>query len=935
MNSHKNMSSFALSFVSLALVAGVSFSASAGGLPLGYQQIPYIQANNSGNPYVLTDYTPNPSTDKIVAEVSFPTMPSENLCIWCARTGSSSPVNTFTTFVLKDDTDNLYKFRSDYGKQNNDVQFLSAVSEDTVYTVITEANTCKLLVAGVEISSCTHPVETDFTAAGGPMMLFASYNNDTNNRQNYGSFRLHSLKVYRNDAILYDIVPARDPLKTLKLVNKTDNPISLPLSGTFTGDPWKSFFERLVASENVIPAAEAEAATGGDIIWKIGNDYMHIFTNANEAATFTSAVNLNARILLVGGGGSGGGSRGGGGGAGGMVETNGVALAANTSYTVTVGKGGAPADGNVQGNNGFASSVSALNVEAVGGGGGGTYNTTGKDASNGSPGGSGGGGAGKNDSPSWASPTSGGICTEGQGSQGGNGGLYLGSYPSGGGGGGAGAVGGDGNGQTSAGAGGDGRVSTILGYEEIFAGGGGGGTYGSASALGGAGGGGTGGDFRQGRTGNDITAKPGEDGLGGGGGGGPTGWRSGVGNARAYGAAGGSGIVIIRYHYSAGGKDVIFVPMVKTGLVYDGNEQQGVYDGDGYTLTGHKATGGGTHTAIATLTDPDNTEWADDGTTEPKSIEWTIAQAQNEWTTEAAISKESWIVEGDTPGVLTAPVAKFGKVVATLNDAEWDGATLPTAVGNYTAVWSVAETTDFTGLSVTKTFKILPVPSPEDYVARYWDGTKWTGANSFADAVTECPDGGIVEINQNLTFSSSASTITKSLTLRSCTARNERYEMKATGNARLIDVNVNGGTVVVSNLVVNGNAKDAKFVYLTKGTLTLGHNLLLQKGNYNNGSLMESSAGTVVNLDGVAVSNSSGNWGLLSLSTILARSTFMTATFTGWVRRIATTAAASFTWATPPASSMFTAERSRATCRRRTVGRSSARERSTSMAENR
>ena len=854
MNWLKNIVGCSLSLFSLA--------AAAAGLPYGYQQIPYIYADNSkNNTYVLTDYTPNPSTDKIVAEVSFPVAPTANLCVWCARSGTSSPVNTFTTFVLKHASDgNKLKFTSHYGKQSNDEAFLSAVSTDTQYTVITEDNVSSIVAYGTELASCTHPADSTFTAAGGPMMLFASYNGNTSSRGNYGSFRLLSLKVYRNGEIFYDIVPVRDSANTLMLFNKTDNPIQINLVGTFTGDPWKSFLERLATSENVISAADAPAATGGDIIWKIDNDYMHIFTNANETATFTPTVkNLSGRVLMVAGGGSGGGSRGGGGGAGGMIDANGVALAANTSYTVVVGKGGDPVEGNVPGNNGSASSVSALDVEAVGGGGGGTYNSAG------SLGGSGGGGAGITGNPSWTSPTVGGECTEEQGSHGGQGGVDAGNYPSGGGGGGAGAVGGDGNGQTAAGAGGDGRVSTILGYEEIFAGGGGGGTYGSASALGGAGGGGTGGDFRQGRTENDITAKPGEDGLGGGGGGGPTGERVNIGSARRYGAAGGNGIVIIRYRYTAGGKDVIFVPPARTGLVYDGTEQQGVDEGEGYTLSGHKATGGGTHTAIATLTDPDNAEWADDGSTDPKSIEWSIAQAQNEWTTEAAISKELWIVEGDTPGVLTVPVAKFGEVVATLNGAEWDGATLPTAVGDYTAVWSVAETADFQGLSVTKTFQILPVPSPEDYALRYSaDGVTWIGVDSYSDALESVPDGGIIEINQNLSFSTAASTITKSLTLRSCTARNERYEMKATGNARLIDVNADGGTVVVSNLVVNGNAKDAQFVYLTKGTLTLGHNLLLKKGSYNNGCLMGADAGTVVNLNGIEVSNSSGNWGLLT-----------------------------------------------------------------------
>lgn len=831
--------------------------ASAGGLPLGYQQIPYIQADGK-TAYVLTDYTPNPSTDKIVAEVSFPVVPTENLCVWCARSGTTSPVNTFSTFVLKHASDgNKLKFASHYGQQNNDEVFLWAVSEDTVYTVVTETNTCSILAAGETLASCTHPAETDFAATGGPMMLFASYNGNTNTRGNYGSFRLHSLQVYRNGAILYDIVPVRDTSKNLKLFNKTDNSINLPLTGTFTGDPWKSFFERLVASENVISAAEAAAATGGNIIWRIGNDYMHIFTDATEVQNFKPVVkDLNARILLVGGGGAGGTLRGGGGGAGGIVDTNNIALIFGTSYSVVVGTGGAitQGTGGRGGNSSVSNATEVVGCVALGGGGGGGFKETG--AAGGS-GGGGGGNGGSVDLPKLA----GGDGTLEQGNNGGAGNSDWTGRASGGGGGGAGAVGADSTAVAVPGAGGDGRVSDILGQLELFAGGGGGGSIDvNTKAKGGAGGGGQGGYHSA----TAVTSTPGENGLGGGGGGGPGGLVS-MQSSVPDGAAGGSGIVIIRYHYTAQGeKDKINVPQAKTGLVYDGTEKQGVADGVGYTLSGHLATAGGTHTATATLTDPDNSEWADDGSTAPKSITWSIAQAVNVWTVEAKLSKTSWMVEDDTPADLTVPVPKFGEVVATLNDEVWDGKTLPTEVGNYTSVWSVVETTDFTGLSVTKTFEILPVPPPENRVARYWNGTEWKGANSFADAVTGCPDGGIVEINQDLTFSSNATEINKSLTLRSCSARDVRYEMKATGDAQLVRVNAAGKTVVVSNLVVNGNSKNADFVYLTKGTLTLGCDLLLKKGGSNNGSLMGADAGTVINLDGVSVSNSSGIWGLLT-----------------------------------------------------------------------
>ena len=64
-------------------------------------------------------------------------------------------------------------------------------------------------------------------------------------------------------------------------------------------------------------------------------------------------------------------------------------------------------------------------------------------------------------------------------------------------------------------------------------------------------------------------------------------------------------------------------PTAITGLIYNGSAQQGIADGTGYTLAGHKQTKAGTYTATATLTS--GYKWSD-GTTEPKTITWTIAR---------------------------------------------------------------------------------------------------------------------------------------------------------------------------------------------------------------------------------------------------------------------------------------------------------------------
>lgn len=65
------------------------------------------------------------------------------------------------------------------------------------------------------------------------------------------------------------------------------------------------------------------------------------------------------------------------------------------------------------------------------------------------------------------------------------------------------------------------------------------------------------------------------------------------------------------------------IPQAISGLVWTGAEQTGVNGGTGYTLTGHRATAAGSYTATATLAS--GCRW-EDGTTDPKSIPWTIAR---------------------------------------------------------------------------------------------------------------------------------------------------------------------------------------------------------------------------------------------------------------------------------------------------------------------
>ena len=243
-------------------------------------------------------------------------------------------------------------------------------------------------------------------------------------------------------------------------------------------------------------------------------------------AANTKSILSAVEVLVVAGGGGGSGNYyddGAGGGAGGLIYSSSHSITPGSAITATVGDGGAASSGS-QGGDGGNSVFGALT--AIGGGGGASHRSAGR------AGGSGGGSAGQYDVSDNAV---GGNGTAGQGFAGGTATGYSGS-----GGGGASSIGlPAGNpGWGFGGNGGNGKIYSISGTPTYYAGGGGGYGYSeSSTTMGGLGGGGNGGNP------TPLAPTPGTPNTGGGGGGGRTG-----GQVPFVGtAAGGSGIVIVRY----------------------------------------------------------------------------------------------------------------------------------------------------------------------------------------------------------------------------------------------------------------------------------------------------------------------------------------------------------------------------------------------------
>ena len=140
------------------------------------------------------------------------------------------------------------------------------------------------------------------------------------------------------------------------------------------------------------------------------------------------------------------------------------------------------------------------------------------------------------------------------------------------------------------------------------------------------------------------------------------------------------------------------LPSAKTGLVYTGQTQTGVFSGNGYTLTGNTAVNAGTYVATATL--KTGYKWSDGSTSTTRTITWSIATAQNKWRVEPSLSKTVFY-EGDSITVqIGTPL--FGTATANYTAAELS----KLSAGTYEFVSEISSTGNYTALTKTISFVV-------------------------------------------------------------------------------------------------------------------------------------------------------------------------------------------------------------------------------------
>ena len=230
--------------ISAAVALGAASAWAAGTLPAGYTEVEYILGN--GNVRITTDYTPNPSADKVEVVVEWPNGTlNNNQAVWCARVGSGANNASWTLFLLNSSG---YKFRFDYSSAAGNY-LTPAVAEDTKYTVTVDRN--EITWSGGE--GQTHTEVAGFTAAGSPLQLFASHQNGIDSSlNNWGKHKLYSFKVWRSGELIHYFVPCKDANGVATLADICDNPATLTVkyaaaapadSRVFTAGPEGHYYD--------------------------------------------------------------------------------------------------------------------------------------------------------------------------------------------------------------------------------------------------------------------------------------------------------------------------------------------------------------------------------------------------------------------------------------------------------------------------------------------------------------------------------------------------------------------------------------------------------------------------------------------------------------------------------------------------------------------
>ena len=277
------------------IVAAGAVTALGDGLPAGYTQVPYIQAN--GNCQVRTGLVPN-GTDK--AEMVFrPSVVNATQQLWCSRTNATE--RQFSAFVL-----NTSNGKMRFDRDTVQVTSTTTLLACTNYLVVADygARTAVVtnIAANTEAVNVTMGGADEYTP-NSELCLLCSHNGlPTTSNGNYGSYALYSFKL--KDAggnLRLDLVPARrdadgvfglyDLARSTFLTNSQSGFFTTSGMTITPSDPeWGKSLT--VASDTVIDAGLGATWSGALTVFEGAT----LTTRGNLTVSGTTTVNVNGTL---------------------------------------------------------------------------------------------------------------------------------------------------------------------------------------------------------------------------------------------------------------------------------------------------------------------------------------------------------------------------------------------------------------------------------------------------------------------------------------------------------------------------------------------------------------------------------------------------------------------------------------------------------------
>lgn len=270
-----------------------------------------------------------------------------------------------------------------------------------------------------------------------------------------------------------------------------------------------------------------------------------------------------------------------------------------------------------------------------------------------------------------------------------------------------------------------------------------------------------------------------------------------------------------QYHDTATGsfkvkveKNTVQTPTATLEKYYTGEALSAdIPAGDLYTVSNNGGINAGKYPATLALKDPNNYKWSSTGNSENLNWQFTILQVTNSWIEKPAISGWLYGESGNDP----AYTAKFGNdtVKVTYSGTTNTGAAYPESTikpsqaGTYTAVFELAETANYTGLSSNAIFTIAAraldenslTVSAESFV---YNGTVQTPAVSVA--------GLAKDVDYTVTYLDSEGNLVEGPTLA------DTYTLVVTGKNNYCG-SLNNKTFTISRRDLSLSADDQTVVY--------------------------------------------------------------------------------------------------------------------------